>query len=538
MTIMHTIPAITRSIVLCTFLINLLTACNGNTISTPLNAEEFVVEQVPALNPQHVPAVTLPFETKSAVLEACDASVQSTAMQIQSIPDWDVLNLEACYELTLDLTNSSPTYEGSARVTFTNLKGVPLTDLVFRTYPNAEQIYGGELSITSAHVDGIDVDPEEFLSDRTAVRISFANDLNPGETAVIELDFRGKTPTNLSGNERIYGIFNYASQEKVLALANWYPILAVWRGGAWQAMPVLGIGDAVVSETALYSVRVTASNEWQVVSTGSEVQRTSKNGATLYAITSGPARDFIVLASPNFTRRTIEKDGVQIYHWGLPGGKDRWEEALNAARDALKMFNDRFGKYPYTELDVIAIPLELASGVEYPGVILVNEQLYLPDEERPFFLGVVVAHEVAHQWWYGVVGNDVIENPWQDEALATFSSLLYQEFHQPDYYAGTIRFYKSRVDEVKQRAGSTQINQPVNAFLDHPQDYSPIIYTKGALVFLEIERQLGEKAFFQALQAYYADNRYQLPEPKILLDEFEKACQCRLDDLYAREGLR
>jgi len=459
-------------------------------------------------------------------------------MQIQSIPDWDALNLEACYELTLDLTNSTSTYLGSAKVTFTNLKGVPLTDFVFRTYPNAEQIYGGELNITSALVDGRDVVPEEFLSDRTAIRISLANSLNPGETAVIELDFRGETPIDLDGNERIYGIFNYASPEKLMTLANWYPILAVWNEGAWQAKPVMGIGDAIVSETALYSVQVTASNEWQVISTGSEVQRTSMNGGAMHEITSGPARDLIVLASPNFTRRTIEKGGVLIHHWGLPGGEDRWEEALNAASDALEMFNDRFGKYPYAELDVVAIPLELASGVEYPGVILLNEQLYLPDEERPFFLGIVVAHEVAHQWWYGVVGNDVITNPWQDEALATFSSLVYQEVHQPNYYTGTIRFYESRVDEVKQGTGDTQINQPVNAFLDHPEDYGAIVYTKGALVFLEIERQLGEKAFFQALQSYYADNRYQLPEPEILLDEFEKACQCRLDDLYAREGLR
>ena len=135
-----------------------------------------------------------------------------------------------------------------------------------------------------------------------------------------------------------------------------------------------------------------------------------------------PARDFTVVAGPNFERMESEVNGVRVQHWGLSGGEARWEETLGIATRALELFEARFGPYPYAELDSVAVPLRLASGVEYPGLILISQALYQPDNERPFYLDIVVSHEVAHQWWYATVGNDVLEYPWQDEALATFSA--------------------------------------------------------------------------------------------------------------------
>jgi hypothetical protein len=429
-------------------------------------------------------------------------------------------------------------------VTFANRTGVTLDSLVFRTYPNAARIYGGELAVASARVGGQPVATEVFLEDETAVRLPLAAPLDPGEAVQVELDFTGRVPSDLEARQGVYGIFNFDPQAQVLTLANWYPILAPWRAGAWQAGPVVGIGDAVVSDAALYRVEVAAPPGWQVIATGSRAGPESGGQDPAVTFASGPAREFTLVAGPNFELLEEAAGGVRLRHWGLPGGEARWEEALAVAAEALQLFGDRFGPYPYAELDVVAAPLRLASGVEYPGLILLGENLYqaapagLPaGPGSPAYLAIVASHEVAHQWWYAVVGNDVLADPWQDEALATFSSLLYLQARQPQVYRGALEAYADRVASAERDLAETGVGQPVEAFANAPGAYSPVVYQKGALFFVALREQIGEEAFFAGLRSYYAENRYHRPQPAVLLAAFETACACQLDEFYAEWGV-
>ncbi len=451
--------------------------------------------------------------------------------------DWASLGLNACYRLKLDLTGNPGEYSGAAQISFNNTTGEELDEVVFRTYPNANKIYGGRLDITRALAGGAPVQPKVYLDDRTAVSLPLAKPLPTGESLEIELDFTGQVPQDFNGGSRLYGTFNYTSEDRVLTLANWFPLLAPWLEGGWQVEPVSGIGDAVVSQSALYLVEVTAPEDWQVVATGSPIDSNSANGETTTTFASGPARDFFITASPAFVLRTQEVNGVHINHWGLTGGEQRWEEALQAAADSLTIYDEKFGPYPYAELDVATAPLRLASGVEYPGLFLIGSGVYSPDPDEPYLLGIVVSHEAAHQWWYGVVGNDVLTHPWQDEALATYSSLVYQESYQPGYYQGTLNFYAERVENFEANHEDTAIDQGVAAFINEPAAYSPVVYTKGALFFVELQDLIGDEAFFNALHAYYRDNMYRLVSPQALLDSFESACGCDLDDFYSEWGV-
>ncbi len=87
----------------------------------------------------------------------------------------------------------------------------------------------------------------------------------------------------------------------------------------------------------------------------------------------------------------------------------------------MKSYDQRIGAYPFSELDVVATPTS-AGGIEYPGLVVIADSLY---KEDTTFREVVVAHEVAHQWWYSLVGNDQIDEPWLDEAFAQFTTALY-----------------------------------------------------------------------------------------------------------------
>ncbi len=482
-----------------------------------------------------IPIAPDPWPSSRAVLAACDSRLQSRAMRASQVPDWNTLGLNACYELTLELLRDEQSYTGTARVTFANLTSGNLPDVVFRAYPNAPIIYGGTLDITSAQVDGTAVTPEVFLTDRTAVRLPLPRPLAEGAAIIVELTFEGHLPRDF-GSRSAYGIFNYSDEEPLVSLANWFPILAVRGDDQWQATPVIGEGDAVVSEIALYRVRISAPADWKVAATGTLLDSKTNGATTHYDFAGGAVRDFNVLASPAFEVREARLDGVRIVHWGLAGGESGWDEALEVARASLEIFDVRFGAYPYAELDVVAVPLQNAAGVEYPGLILIEAGLY-PGAGAGQALAVTVAHEVAHQWWYAVVGSDVLLSPWQDEALTTFSSSLYFEENLPPLYRALLAFYRRGVEAYQAEQGDEPIAQPLDAFRGRGQAYGTIVYLKGALFFEAVRDRIGDDAFFGALQAYYTRNRYRLVGPEALLAAFEQSCACELDTLYAEWGV-
>jgi len=507
---------------------------------TPLAATQVAEPTLSPALPASPPAATAKSsavpESSPQVLAACDTDLQAQAMRAGHVPNWNALGLDTCYELTLELKLDDPSYAGAARVTFTNLTGGDLPDIVFRIYPNSRVIYGGALDITSMQIDGRDTLFEVFLQDKTAVRLPLETPLPSGATAVIDLQFEGRLPVDFASSS-VYGIFNYSTEGPIATMANWYPMLAAWdvERGAWSAERVLGEGDAVVSETALYRVHVTAPAGWQVVTTGSLLESKSEGDSTTRDFASGPARDFMIVTGPTFESREAEANGVRVVHWGLPEDEPGRDTALEAASGSIRAYDARIGAYPFADLDVVAVLLQNAAGVEYPGVILIAGDLYTSGSELG--LQVTVAHEVAHQWWYSVVGNDVLAWPWQDEGLTSFTSALYFEDDSPTFYRGLIDFYEQRYDDYKEREGDEPIAQPLSAFRGRGDAYGAIVYAKGALFFAELREQIGDDAFFEALQRYYAENQYAIASPEALLTAFEASCGCELDTLYAEWGV-
>jgi hypothetical protein len=459
-------------------------------------------------------------------MEPCDRELQALAMRPAHIPDWDQLPIPACYQLSLELQPDLPGYQGTETITFTNLTGQPLAHIVLRTYPNAEVIYGGSLQVSEAFVDGEPVQPEVILPDQTAVRLPLAAELSPGHSVKIDLRFEGRLPDDLADAPSAYGVYNASSSPRSLSLANWYPILAEWQAGDWQAQAVSGLGDAVVSTIALYEVRVHAPQDWLVVTSGREIEPGF--------FVTGPMRDFMLVASPEYEVAEQEIDDLRLRMFSLPGGTARASEALQATTRAMELFEERFGAYPYNELDIVSLPLNLALGVEYPGLFSLKDTLFDSRSDQPWLLNLVAAHEAAHQWWYALVGNDVLENPWQDEALATYSSLLYQEVYEPANYQGTLAAYQRTVDQVVAAAENPDFTRSVRAFADQPTLYGPLVYQRGALFYMALREEIGSQAFFKALQSYYQAQQYQLADPQTLLLAFENACDCDLDDFFAR----
>jgi hypothetical protein len=125
-----------------------------------------------------------------------------------------------------------------------------------------------------------------------------------------------------------------------------------------------------------------------------------------------------------------------------------------------------------------------------------------------------VGHLVAHQWWGVAVGNDPAREPVLDEALSCWSALLYyREMYGEqlaataldDQLLGVYRLYRTFGGE------DMDANRPSREYRNSFQ-YVAIVTTKGAMMFMELQRLLGEEKFFSALRSYYKANLFEIAE--------------------------
>ncbi len=207
-------------------------------------------------------------------------------------------------------------------------------------------------------------------------------------------------------------------------LGNWYPQLCVFKNGAWLTDPYYSNGDPFVSEMANYCVALTAHKDFMIAASGvpGEAQ-TKENDNVRTVYTAKSVRDFALVMSPKFQKAsaTVDSTTVNYYYFS-----DRaFEESLSTATKALRYFSSTFGKYPYAKLDVVETDF-CYGGMEYPCLVMITSGL----EKRSYETAII--HEIAHQWWYGLVGNDQVREAYLDEGLAEYSTLMFYLAH-PDY---------------------------------------------------------------------------------------------------------
>ncbi len=319
----------------------------------------------------------------------------------------------------------------------------------------------------------------------------------------------------------------------VLALSAWYPMLAVYDDQGWNLDPPSDIGDSIYSETAFYDVSVQIPENFKVVTTGIEAKRELFENMQKLEYESLPARDFFIVASPDFEKVSHVVAGTLVNVYYLQDHKRSAEQALVIAGESMQIFNQKFGLYPYPELDIVDAPMRNALGVEFPQIVLISSELF-DAPEKPEFT-VTVAHEVSHQWWYNLVGNDVFDEPWLDESLATYSSSLYYEFGPAKLTPSPlISYWQERYDQLVQAGQDEFVTQPLEYFesLANPKIYGGIAYTKGALFFNSLRQEIGDEAFFAALQDYYQSNEFEIATTQELLSAFNKTAGQSLENFY------
>lgn len=438
--------------------------------------------------------------------------------------DLDRLTGVPRYVVTATLDAADLTLTGRQSIRYVNQTGRALTDVMLRLYPNLTQYVGG-LGLDEAWVDGQEAE-WIYLAEDTAARIVLPEALAPRETATIDLAFHAKA----RAIDQEYVLYGQA--RGLLSLPSTLPLLAVYGSEGWRMDMAESYGDAAFTDVALFEVHLTAPETLLVVTTGTVFTTTRVAGTQVtHHIVSGPARDFCIFAGPELRVVRTMADEAAVYSYYQPNHADGGRAALWQAAAALRIYNRLFGPSPLAEFKIVEAPLGVR-GMEYPGLSLIGDDLYAPaNREDQEFL---VAHEVGHQWWYNLVGNDPLLSPWQDEGLTEYNTAFYYR----------LLYGQARADELKRvrwtipaeslvtRGRDAPIGKPV---AEYPvADYEAVVYAKGALFFDAVRQAIGDEAYLKALRAYRQQYAYHTVGPADLIRAFEKASGSDLGALYQK----
>lgn len=434
--------------------------------------------------------------------------------------DLDLLGPAPRYTISATLLPDELKLIGSAVIEIPNTSRDPWTYLIFRLYPMLRH-YGGSMIVQGALLDGKPA-TYVYINENTALRLDLAKPLTPGQSVTVALTWRLEIP-RWSDQPAVYVLFGRSQQ--MISLPLFYPSLAVYTdgptigSGRWWLLNGTERGDAAFNVASLFAVTLTLPSDWTPVASGVEVARDELDGQTRYVFVTGPLREFLVHASPVFGALSAEAYGTRVTSYYLPGTEAAGQAALRYAVQALRIYSDHFGEYPFTEMRVAPAPINFR-GMEYPQAILLGVETYMRHRDK---LEMLVAHEMAHQWWYQIVHNDPVREPWLDEALAEFSMRLYMESIYGD--ARTQRLVSQRwiapLEGLRARQQDTVVAQPVQAFLNGTQ-YETVVYAKGALFWDAVRRTVGVRRFERFLQNYLRKYRWKIITTEEWLDELRQ----------------
>jgi hypothetical protein len=445
---------------------------------------------------------------------------QAAAMLPEFVGDIDALQHATQYaidaQVTFDPTQFSASIEGEAQIFFTNPLDDTLNDFVLMLWPNEDQylsdMQAGPVTIGGQQIES-QLDAQELI-----LSFTLPEPLQPGSNISISLPFRIQAygPIN-STNPHRFGITG-----DVLIAPSFFPMVPRFVDGAWQIDDPPPAGDTTNSDIAFFDVSITCPADFKLAASGVEIERLEHdNGTRTQRFVTGPMRDFAFALGP-FARSTRTIDDITLVGWVLPDHSSDSQRMLRAAANQVQALNRLVGPYPYPELDLVDAP-EAFGGIEYPGLVYIGTV-------GTYWLIEPTVHEIAHQWFYALVGNDQLIEPWMDEAAATYAEVIYYE------QTGQVGLATSLLDDFRAQVrdhprSTTPIGLPVEAY-PSDWDYTTFVYVKGALFFEALRQRLGDDLFFEFLNVYFTAQRYGFADADDFHNAAEQVCACELDDLF------
>ena len=448
----------------------------------------------------------------------------------------------SAYSIWLDYDAASHTAEANLQVDYVNNSENAFDEILFHLYPNAfseeaegsvcspanenktypnGKSYGG-ITISSVLVSGQDSGFKLEGEDHSLLSVPLFEQLYPGERVLIDISFSLTLP---NANHR----FGYG--ENATNFANFYPIACVYRDGeGFVTDAYTSNGDPFFSDCSDYEVRVTYDSSFLIACSGDSVETTQNAEKKTSKISAKNVRDFAFVLSEKFSQISGYAGDVKVDYFYYDD--EDATSSLATATKAIECYSEMFGSYPYSSFAVVQTNF-VHGGMEYPQLVMISDTVKGVDYDY------VIAHETAHQWWYGVVGNDEFNEAWLDESLTEYSTALFFEKHSEygisyqqmtsgarSNYNLFLKTYKAIKGEI-----DTSMNRALDEFDTEPE-YVNNIYVRGIIMFDTLRSQIGEKKFLNALSGYYSKFKFKNATTADFIATFEEKCGRQMEGFF------
>lgn len=383
--------------------------------------------------------------------------------------------------------------------------------------------------------------------------VKLLSPVQPGGSVTISTPFRVRIPD---------GRFSRLGHSKqAYYITQWYPKPAVYDRSGWHAMPYLTLGE-FYSEFGTYDVTITLPENYVVGATG-ELQ-TPEESAFLeerarlplgahgtkesngFPATSAVTKtirytqdrvhDFAWFADKRFIVRkgsvTLARSNRNVTTWVMftPKNALTWSDAITYVDESVRLYSQWVGDYPYDACTAIDGTISAGGGMEYPMITVIGN---MNDMES---LDNVIAHEVGHNWFYGILGSNERDHAWMDEGMNSFVELRYMRERYPSGgFNIPVPFLRKLADGVTDgHRYQSELGYRLNARrnLDQPlsltsndftsTNYGTGVYMKTGLIMDHLMAYLGEETMDRCLHAYFEEWKFKHPQPDDMRNVFER----------------
>jgi len=421
------------------------------------------------------------------------------------------------YRIRATYTPETHSLAGHLRAEYRNRGAETLTDLGLYTFANSSAFHGASLTLSHVAINGQAVTPRP-LEQGADQLIDLPRPCAPGQLLVFSAAFHLVLSTASGDN----GLDEQSPDQACLYA--WYPVIAGRAPGAWQLHPLNDLTDPCALDMAHVLVELTIPAGMAVASGGIITgERPSTASGRIVTIAAPFTRDLAVVIGSQLHALSTTVGATTVMSWSVPEQSVAGQQSLNIAAKALALYS-AFGPYPYAHLTVVQTPMSQdAEGMESSSLVLISS--LIPKElgvdqgqvdaaaqkTVDFVYNMVVSHEVAHQWFYNLVGSDPYLTPWLDESLADWSDNYYLEGHAGGLPADA-GWKASAMDIIKSGCLNRSASGSVDSYQDKGEDYESVVYSRGGLMYQALRHRLGAQRFLTFLRSWVAANRYQVAD--------------------------
>ena len=274
------------------------------------------------------------------------------------------------------------------------------------------------------------------------------------------------------------------SNGKIL-LTNFLVTPAVYRNGAPVMTYVSSFGDPYIYDLNNYEISIKMDRNMNIFAPGEtgEVIAGDRRVARFKAVN---VRDFPAVLESGAEVATERHGGTSVYYIDSLGAREFVNHAFDFAENSI-------GPYPYKEFYVVRAPIS-NKGMEFSNMIFLSDECFKNTDT----LRRVAYHEVFHQWFYGIIGTDQLNEPFLDEGLVNYLSVMLCNDSLPAAYND--RFFGMRLCDYKTR-----------------EEYVDLAYNNATLYFNALHKALGDN-FISLLKKLYNEKKFS----RLYFDDFKK----------------